>query len=247
MLDRIDVSTASIETRTRVYRLYELIMDTKPDAYLDLLQIVAYHSSNARYSAMTLLANYWPEATGHLAVTRPFPLWRPNNRERVNASISPFEHEFVPWRFPANRKRSTAIGNADFSASDICQACGNNLYGFGLRCTLCPCIVHFSCYDSPSGSFLSQYPLNTEGGTHRVAVTRFSRLLPKRRGEESLEVSNPAGHHFCPVRAVILIDTLQLTHIAGKPVQPDTVLYMSTASLGLCSPGSPMLQLPTIW
>jgi len=66
ILDRIYVPTASVETRARVCRLYELIMDAKFDAYLDLLQIVAYHSSDARYSAMTLLANYWPEATGHL-------------------------------------------------------------------------------------------------------------------------------------------------------------------------------------
>jgi hypothetical protein len=200
VLERIDMSTASVETRARVCRLYEMIMDIKLDAYLDLLQIVAYHSSHARHCAMTLLANYWPEAAGHPTVTRPFPLWRNHKRQYVNPTISPFEHEFVPWRFPAARKRAPNVGDADSSAFENCHACGNNLHGFGLRCTLCTCIVHFNCYDSPSGSFLSQYPPNSEGGTHRVAVTRFSRLLPRRQGEENLEVLNKAGHSFYPVR-----------------------------------------------
>ena|SRR3984885_6595215 len=248
ILDRIHVPTASVETRARVCRLYELIIDTKFDAYLDLLQIVAYHSSDARYSAMTLLANYWPEATGHLTVTRPLPLWRNGNRKRMEVPISPLEHEFVPWRFPASRKRAT-FGDADPSASENCQACGNHLYGFGLRCTLCPCIVHLNCYDSPSGSFLSQYPPNTEGGTHRVAVTRFSRLLTRRRGEESPEVLNKAGHDFYPVRTDILTNAPQLTRVALQDsfVQSNNMLHMSIPPLGLCGSRSSMLHLPAVW
>lgn len=249
VLQKMDMTTASVETRARVCRLYEMIMDIKLDAYLDLLQIVAYHSSRARHCAMTLLASYWPEATGHLIVTRPLPLWRNNRKQHVNAAINPLEHEFVPWRFPASRKRAPIVGDGD-SAFENCQACGSNLYGFGLRCTLCPCIVHFNCYDSPSGSFLSQYPPNSEGGTHRVAVTRFSRLLPRRQGE-NLDVLNKAEHSFYPVRMRIdiITEALQLTRVAlqDKFVQPNDMLHMSTAPLGLRSSGCSMLHMPAIW
>lgn len=198
MLDRISVETSSFETTHQACRIYELILNAKLDAYLDLLQVAAYHSAAARYGAFSLLAQHWPEAFGHLTVTTPLPVSSSRHAQHSPPPIDPYEHEFIPWRFPGSKKRSTNHLDAD-TALEHCQACGNGLQGFGLRCTLCSCAVHFNCYDSPSGNFFSQYPPESSGGTHRVAVTRFSRILPRNRGETDSSELPTAGHTFHPV------------------------------------------------
>lgn len=197
LLNYIDISTAHIDTSHRAGRLFQLIVDMKTDAYLDLLQVVAYHSSAARYGAISILVTFWPEAVGHVTASQPLPITLYKPQQSLDSG-HPFEHQFVPWRFPAAIRRATNlfVGEVDHSQHFSCHACGESIHGFGLWCILCPCTVHFNCYDSPDGSFLSQYPLASDPDTHRVAVTRFSRIQPFRRGTRR---SFPAGlshHHF---------------------------------------------------
>lgn len=245
-MDKIDPSKAIPEIRNRLQRLYQLIIDSKPDAYLDLLQVAAYHSSSARHSAISLLANYWPEALGHVTTTRRLSFWPDRQNQDANPKIDPYEHEFIPWRFPAQKRRmTTGVGDAEVSVSDTCQACGNALHGFGLRCTLCCCTVHFNCYDSPYGSFLSQYPPAHEGGTHRVAITRFSRLLPRRRGEEDWDLQVKSGHVLRPVRLLRVFSHLlpynsNTQLVLGQFVQFNNMLCLLITVMGMYCPRTAM-------
>ncbi|KAF7976726.1 hypothetical protein HWV62_5909 [Athelia sp. TMB] len=62
MLESIDLNSPSPATLHRFCRLVELIATTKPDAYLDVLEVIAYHTTKARRSALCLLATFWPNA-----------------------------------------------------------------------------------------------------------------------------------------------------------------------------------------
>lgn len=192
ILDKIDLKATSAETQHRVLRLYDLIVEYKLDVYLDLLQIGAYHTPQARSRALGLLFDFWPDACGHLTSTRPLS-------SRLSG-VDPLEHEFVPWRFGSKESHDRS------GASVSCDACRNELTGFGLRCSLCPSSVHVTCYDPPSGSFLSEYPPDSDRGTHRIAVTRFSRLLPRQRDGKEAASPQEAGHLFRTVSLPVYRD-----------------------------------------
>jgi hypothetical protein len=203
VLDTMDISTMGEHLAYRAGRIFGLIVDTKADAYLDLLQVIAYHSSASRRGALSILSTFWPEAIGHVTASDPLPIAMYN----PNTSTDLFEHQFVPWRFPASTKKSNSVsmGVTDHSYPVSCYSCGDYIYGFGLQCILCPCAVHFTCYDPPDGSFLSQYPLASDPGTHRVTVTRFSRIQSSPRGKGHTPPSYQSSHEFHMVRCCDLL------------------------------------------
>ncbi len=183
-----------------------MISAGKVDSYLDILQVIAYHSHEARYRAYTLLTSFWPESTGHVTASIPFPVVKgPSTRDdsrrfKSHGNDNPFEHQFISWRFSAPSQRSNSR-TSSVTFHDVsthfptqCQVCNEPIHGFGLQCLLCPCAIHFRCYDAPSGSFFSEYPSAQDPETHRVAVTRFSRILPSQRGE--LDCIGAGNHHL---------------------------------------------------
>ncbi|KAG6909693.1 hypothetical protein DXG01_015894 [Tephrocybe rancida] len=56
----------------RFRRLLRLIIEAKPDAYSDILQIVGYHTHQARRTAVAVMCAVWPKAVGHIVISRPF-------------------------------------------------------------------------------------------------------------------------------------------------------------------------------
>ncbi|KAL1742923.1 hypothetical protein HDZ31DRAFT_83801 [Schizophyllum fasciatum] len=145
----------------RVYNLLRHIVEVKPDAYLDVLNVVAYHTPRARGAAAHVLLSLWGRAAGHLTITRPIPL--PGAPDNANALLldHPYAHDFAPWRFSGRQ----------------CHACHQAIDGFGVFCALCHCAVHFDCYDHPRGSHLCQYTLAADAGRTKVAMYRFCDVL----------------------------------------------------------------------
>ena len=108
ILENIDLTSVNSSTLHRFHRLLSRIAESKPDAYLDALAVVAYHTPRARHAAISLLLSYWPHAVGHLTVSKPFPAINYHEtilRETQGAVVSrrphthPYSHQFVPWRF----------------------------------------------------------------------------------------------------------------------------------------------------
>lgn len=155
----------------RFYRLLDLILTLKVDAYNDLFQVVAYHDSKSRKLAVTYLAMHWPKATGHATISGPLflehngvlgqPAW---TRKQAD------DHRFLPWKF-IHRDDWVSF---DGSSQHDCRSCTKAIYGFGLLCPFCMCAVHFDCYDYPEGNHLIQYEMETDSNVQRVAMYRFS-------------------------------------------------------------------------
>ncbi|KAL0071388.1 hypothetical protein AAF712_001245 [Marasmius tenuissimus] len=63
-------SNSRADVTYRLHRLITVIADLKFDAYLDILAVLAYHTSRAKRLAAHLLATFWPRAVGHAAISR---------------------------------------------------------------------------------------------------------------------------------------------------------------------------------
>ncbi|KAI0748219.1 hypothetical protein C8Q80DRAFT_1104066 [Daedaleopsis nitida] len=218
ILESINLSSANSSTLHRFHRLFSRIIESKPDAHLDVLAVIAYHTPRARYAAISLLLSYWPHAIGHLTASKTFPAVNYHEaiaRETQGAILSrrqhahPYAHQFVPWRFPK------AFGPSIFAGVSLydCHSCAGPIEGFGLLCPLCMCSVHFDCYDYPDGSFFTQYGIAADPSMQKVAVHRFCHVLPQRHSVGS-DVVYKAQHAFRPVN----LFSLTLCFACRKPL-----------------------------
>jgi hypothetical protein len=180
----------------RFHRLFTRLTQQKPDVYLDLLGVIAYHSSKSRYTAISLLASYWPKSIGHVVVSKPLDKIcvassTPHSERRSSVSRRlkhiqdhPYAHQFMPWRFS---QPSRPVLFESF-APNRCRACNDSIEGFGLLCPFCMCAVHFDCYDYPDGSFFTEYVLQDDADIRKVAVHRFCHILPHRHSHRHLTI-----------------------------------------------------------
>lgn len=215
ILEATDFSSSSQTTLYHLRALIELISISKPDAYLDVLEVVGYHTSKARRAALSILMTVWPKALGHVTITQPLTILRmnepPDAQNTMPVQLRPFEHhpyshQFVPWYFSS--PSSPAITH-----HHGCQSCSKPIHGFGLFCPFCLCAVHFDCYDHPSGSVLSQHILVEDDTLHKVAVHRFSHILPYRTDEVPV-IDRTERHKFRPVN----VFTLTLCFVCHQPL-----------------------------
>ncbi|KAF8212196.1 hypothetical protein K438DRAFT_1230880 [Mycena galopus ATCC 62051] len=209
VLEFVDVVSGN-ESIHRFYRLVDLIVIAKPDAYLDVLEVAAYHTP-ARRSAMSLLSTFWPKATGHLVIGKSLPVasYLDSVLGRQRALLPKDHsstHQFVPWHFFSPRSPfSTGL------TSHACHSCSATIEGFGLMCPFCMCTVHFGCYDCPEGT--QAVPYSSDKNIQRVATFRFSVLLCNRwNGELSAIARN--GHSF----RLANLFTLCLCFVCCKPL-----------------------------
>ncbi|KAF5380960.1 hypothetical protein D9615_003973 [Tricholomella constricta] len=205
----------------RFCRLLQLIVEKKVDAYCDVLQVAGYHASKSRRTALAILCAFWPQAVGHIVVSRPF--YESYTLEESGESMQPLKprnHQFVPWRFPSNPDRPDLIG---FSQHD-CRSCSRRIRGFGLLCPLCMCGVHFDCYDHPDGSHLLQYALVSDPTVQRVAMYRFSSMSTERSTGSGMTQKH--RHVFRPVN----LFTLCLCVVCRKPLWGCTNQGLNCAS-----------------
>ncbi|KAJ7709877.1 hypothetical protein B0H17DRAFT_1029591 [Mycena rosella] len=213
VLENVDVVSRT-ETRVdvihRFYRLVDLIVTAKPDAYLDILEVVAYHTQ-ARRSAMSLISTFWPKAIGHLVVGKSLPVASypgavPDRSRTMFPGTHPYTHQFVPWHFFSHR---TVVSND--SSQHACHSCSGPIEGFGLICPFCMCTVHFGCYDYPEGSHVAPY--SSDKNVQHVASFRFSALLCDRWSREA-NITAENGHSFKSVN----IFTLCLCFVCRNPL-----------------------------
>ncbi|EKM55578.1 uncharacterized protein PHACADRAFT_184361, partial [Phanerochaete carnosa HHB-10118-sp] len=197
ILENVNLFTDPSPVTHRFHRFFTRLMQEKPDVYLDVLGVIAYHNSKSRYAATSLLLTYWPRSTGHVVISRPLPKVAhiagptfPDRRSSItrrtrNAVDHPYAHQFMPWRFALPASSFGMFG--EFS-SNRCRACSDAVDGFGLLCPFCMCAVHFDCYDYPEGSFFTEYALQSDPNIRKVAVHRFCHVLPSRHGSTTLTV-----------------------------------------------------------
>lgn len=204
--DAIDFGKSSPFIVHRLRHLLDMIIDMRPDASLNILDVVAYHTPKARSTALGLLYFYWPRAIGHCFLTRPFESLADSN---TPPSYDPHAHQFVLWRFTEPSVPSPFDGNI----LRECRSCLKQISGLGLFCPLCVCAVHFDCYDYPNGNLVIQYPIELDPSTQKVAVHRFCHVQLQTSDQRST-VQRISGHTF---RAVNMF-TLALCFLCKLPL-----------------------------
>ena len=204
--DAVDFTKASTFTIHRLRRLFDTIVDLRLDTSLNVLEVIAYHTHKARYSALSLLKSYWPRALGHCLVSKPFETLVDAG---ATSSHRPYAHQFVLWHFTEHSGPTLFDGNIWRE----CRSCLKQIIGHGLLCPFCICAVHFDCYDYPDGNLLTQYPMNLDPDTQRMAVHRFCHVQSS-RGDRDLNVVHTLGHTFRAVNTF----TLALCFICKLPL-----------------------------
>ncbi|KAG8877254.1 hypothetical protein FRB97_003555 [Tulasnella sp. 331] len=224
VLENIAWTSVRMDTNYRLHRLVELIANAKPDAYLDLLEIIAYHTREVRYTALSILGSFWPSAIGHAFVGKALPIVSYERDIALRSGKSSldecaYSHQFLLWIFPAvdagseESHRPPKSSSAGSAHQRICDACSQWLEGFGLLCTGCMSTVHTQCYDDPQGQYFIPYPLIDDSSKQRVAVPKFSRILPHRRVQR-LDGAIVLGHRFHRVNVFTLAPCI----VCGLPL-----------------------------
>jgi hypothetical protein len=218
ILEHMDFQTAPLHIQYQFHRLFQSVLDAKPDVYLDLLSVVAYQGYQARRTALMLLSTYWPRAIGHVLYSSPLPEFTYTTAmEHAEQKASgmmirrpdqlDYSHQFMPWHFsPSPNMPQT------FTTSS-CRVCSTSIEGFGLYCPHCTCAIHFDCYDYPQGSYFAHYSASTATDAGKVAVYRFCRTSGgKLRNKHDLVVQS--GHRFFLVN----LFTLTLCFACREPL-----------------------------
>ena len=175
IFENITILNTTLPSLHRFFRLFGTIIEAKPDAYLDVFQVVAYCSVRARQAAVVILSTYWPRALGHINVTKMLPTLNPFEfsntlSETASSHMDQYHHSFVPWNF----------SNSNDALLASCLACGEELEGYGFVCPMCRCSVHFKCYTYPEGCCLAQHVVDSDGDG-KAAQYRYCYSQPSRR------------------------------------------------------------------
>jgi hypothetical protein len=214
ILETVDLSSRQPLILHRFYQLLNAIVTVKADAYLDILETVAYHTKKARHVAIGLLMTIWPKALGHIAIGKPFPILSYSDSLYAGQNIPwskdhPYAHQFVPWCFA-----SSSLDTIPQSSQTDCHSCSRPIRGFGLLCPFCMCTVHFDCYDYTEGNHVFELSMASDRGTQKMAMNRFCHILPSRRGDSEVRVVNMEHHTF----KLVNLFTLLLCFVCRKPL-----------------------------
>jgi len=193
-----NVNITSLPLTYSLCQLLDMIVSSKPDSYLDVLEVVAYHVPQSRRPALCLLATFWPQALGHVVISKALPVlgqeeqtWTENMPDPTLDPGASCAHDFVPWRFQQLQRSLTF----DEFSSSSCQSCTSPITGFGLLCCGCMCAVHFDCYDYPEGTVVRQYAMDSSSGTQKLAVHRFCLIPQSKQRAHRINVKR-AQHDF---------------------------------------------------
>ena len=214
IFENISILNTTLPSLHSIFRLFETVIEAKPDAYLDVFEIVAYCSVRARQTAILMLSTYWPRALGHIVVTKMLPTLNPLGlsntlSETASSHVDQYRHSFVPWNF----------GNSNDALSTSCFACGEDLEGYGFVCPLCRCSVHFKCYTYPGGCSLAQYDADSDGDG-KAAQYRYCYSQPSRRFGK---MDHRKSRHLFRLANVF---TLTLCFLCEKPLWGNTAQGM---------------------
>lgn len=136
----VDIRQSNLMTIYRVHRLISLILSAKPDAALDLLEIIAHGPMQARARGLDILATFYPECVGHNVIARRPALatyqahrakWE-SGQERVLGEDANEGHTYIPWRASEDHPIN-------------CAGCHQPCTGFCVQCTLCYNVKHAGC------------------------------------------------------------------------------------------------------
>ncbi|WVR06582.1 hypothetical protein IAU60_003614 [Kwoniella sp. DSM 27419] len=241
----VDLSAAKLSTIHRVHRLLSLVLTAKPDAALDLLEIVAYAPVGARRTALEVMSTFFPEVMGHNVISRRFASityavqrtkWE-TGQEKALGEDETEGHVFLPCRFSSQETPGPC---------PRCSTCGVDIRGFVLRCSRCGGHRHLHCYNPSEEVFrYDVVKLSSEGSLSQMFHVKFG-TCPPRLDEQVLYGSTPRGQAGSTKRrvgqhALCLVNLFNLTLCDGCHLP----LWGTSRQAYACSTGCQRLYHPS--
>ncbi|RXK35793.1 hypothetical protein M231_06931 [Tremella mesenterica] len=258
LTSNIDLRTSRPTTIFRVHRLFSLILNSKPDAYIDLLEVAAVSPSVSSRRALELLSSFYPHCMGHNNVARRLPSmtysnlyerWS-NSHDRVLGEDED-THHFVPWKIE-NESSSSSSSHSPSSISQSypsvqkCSTCQLDVLGFCLRCTLCHDIQHLECYNPTDDMFIHEVVvLSQQTSLPSVVSVKFSKSLSPT--EDLLSISSSISSKRSHTRRKVGQHDLRLINLFNLAIcnECHEPLWGSTCQAMACLSGCQMLLHPS--
>jgi len=190
----VDMTSAKLTTIHRVHRLLSLVLIVKPDAAINLLEIVALAPPSARRTAMEILNTFYPSAMGHNVIARRLASttylaqrtkWE-TGQERVFGEDATGDHHFVTWRVSSRETPGSIV--------TPCATCHKEMHGFCLRCTLCRDVCHLHCFQPIEQAFKYEIvTLSAQESVPQTAYVKFSDCMA-RLNEQVIAGQSVRGH-----------------------------------------------------
>jgi len=165
----IQSPSTPLSTAYRAHGILSLLLKTKPDCALDLLQVIAFSSRPARRAALSLLSTYYPRLTGHNIIARRLPeITYAHHIDGVKPSEDGESHTYIPWR----------ISSSDPLTHNRCLTCEAEIRGFCVKCSLCSDIRHIQCLQTPD-EMMTYDVIRMSTSTPKIVHVKYSRCLPR--------------------------------------------------------------------
>ncbi|EIW67516.1 hypothetical protein TREMEDRAFT_64098 [Tremella mesenterica DSM 1558] len=258
LISNIDLRASRPTTIFRVHRLFSLILISKPDAYIDLLEVAAVSPSVPSRRALELLSSFYPHCIGHDNVARRLPSmtysnlyerWS-NSHDRVLGEDED-SHHFVPWKIE-NESSSSSSSHSPSSTSQSypsfqkCSTCQLDVLGFCLRCTLCHDIQHLECYNPTDDMFIYEVVvLSQQTSLPSVVSVKFSKSLSPT--EDLLLISSSTSSNHSHTRRKVGQHDLRLINLFNLAIcnECHEPIWGSTCQAMACLSGCQMLLHPS--
>ncbi|CAG8454894.1 2892_t:CDS:10 [Ambispora gerdemannii] len=222
----INVNKSSLETIFHMHHTLAIMIESKPQLYHDIIEVIAFGGESSRAQAVNILFFFWGNCTGHPVIGHPL-----QNNEH--------SHQFSPHIFTERANKFTSASTKDKHATLMmskrssliemhgqlmptenpngCMQCFEPVIGFGLRCNGCKINLHFGCYNLADGVFLANYSLDS--GVHKLSTPRFCDILPNPRrvicdddnsnnnnsDDVLITIENQNGHKFHLINLFTLV------------------------------------------
>ena len=163
-----------LSTTYRAHRILSLLLKSKPDCALDLLQVVAFSARPARQAALSLLSTYYPRLVGHNVIARRLPeityAQHLKHIDEVRPAGHSENHTYIPWRISSSDPVS--------STHNRCLTCEGEIRGFCVKCSLCSDVRHIQCLQTPD-EMMTYDVIRMSTSTTKIVHVRYSRCLPR--------------------------------------------------------------------
>jgi hypothetical protein len=160
-----------LSTAYRSHGILSLLLKSKPDCALDLLQVIVFSSRPARRAALSLLSTYYPRLTGHNVIARRLPeITYAQHIDGLNSGEHSENHPYIPWRISSSDPLP--------SSQHRCLTCEGEIRGFCVKCLLCSDIRHIRCLQTPDG-MMTYDVIRMSTSTTKIVHVKYSRCLPR--------------------------------------------------------------------
>lgn len=176
-------------------RIISIICKLKPDAPLDLLEVVATGHQYSRAVALEVLHAKCPKTMGHNVIARRIPVASrvvdvaTKKLDSSHKNGTP-QHHYVAWRISSH--------DSIKDPHNRCLVCETEIHGFCVRCVMCSDQCHLHCLRTSTETFTYEIiHLSHTGASHPKTVhVKYSQVPISPLGSTDTSRKTVGSHHL---------------------------------------------------